>query len=270
MSRARFWDGTVRHRRFAPLERTFRYGLYMTLLDLDDVEASLAGSRLASARRPSPIRFRRRDYLDGVADADLPLAEAVRRLVTERTGRRPGGPVRLLTHLRTWGVSFNPVSFYYCYGESGQGATPELAAIVVEITNTPWDERHVYVLEASEADRVGDAWRWRLDKEFHVSPFLPMEMAYRWTFTDPAAADERLLVHMENRPSDATRPGRDDGPKIFDATLELRRGPRLATAGLLWRLFRYPVMPALVLYRIYRQASEIFLRRVPFHPHPAS
>ena len=91
------------------------------------------------------MRFRRSDYL---GDPAVPLADAVRALVAERLGSAPQGPIRLLTHLRTFGHCFNPVSFYYCFAADGE----RLEAIVAEVTNTPWGERHAYVLPRGDAD----------------------------------------------------------------------------------------------------------------------
>ena len=80
----------------------------------------------------------------------MPLADAVRDLVEERTGARPAGPIRLLTHLRSFGHCFNPVSFYYCFDPAGE----RVEAVVAEVTNTPWGERHAYVLERARRRRA--------------------------------------------------------------------------------------------------------------------
>ncbi|MEA2323929.1 MAG: uncharacterized protein QOD81_3779, partial [Solirubrobacteraceae bacterium] len=128
------YEGTVRHRRFAVRHSEFRHRLALAYVDLDELP-DLLGGRLASPR-PGIVRFRRADYL---GDPATPLGDAVRGLVAERTGRDPGGPVRLLTQLRTLGHCFNPVSFYYCFdGED------RMQAMVAEVTNTPWGERHAY------------------------------------------------------------------------------------------------------------------------------
>ena len=132
----------------------------MTLLDLDELPELFDRHPLYSARRPAPARFRRSDYL---GDPDVPLAESARRLVEERTGRRPDGPVRLLTHLRYLGHSFNPVSFYYLYDRAGE----RVDAVIAEVTNIPWRERHAYVVERSEGS---GPIRGRVAKRLHVSP----------------------------------------------------------------------------------------------------
>jgi DUF1365 family protein len=243
------YRGNVRHRRFRPREHAFRYPLFMMYLDLAELPGVFDGRAMWSARRPAPAWFRRADYL---GNADVPLDEAVRGLVQEKSGERPTGPIRLLTHLRYFGCMMNPVSFYYCFDATGN----IVETIVAEITNTPWGERHAYVLGAHENRGTGDRKRYRLNKEFHVSPFIGMDMNYDWRFTEPG---RRLVVHMENLT--------DEG-KLFDATLVLQResmSPRALRSALL----RHPFMTARVTSAIYWQALRLHLKRTPFYAHPA-
>jgi DUF1365 family protein len=159
--------------------------------------------------------------------------------------------VRLLAHLRYGGYVFNPVSFYYCYEADGE----RLHSIVAEITNTPWKERHAYVLPVGRANASGRALHWTFDKGFHVSPFMAMRRRYDWRFTAPG---DDLRVHM--RVLDGT-------DTEFDATLALRRRP-LDGAGLARVLLRYPLMTAKVIGAIHWQALRLWLKRVPVHDHP--
>lgn len=243
------YAGWVRHRRFAPAPHAFRYRLYMTYIDLAELPALFDRYWLWSARRAAPVRFRRADYL---GDAHIPLDEAVRALVHERTGVRPAGPIRMLTHLRHFGFCFNPVTFYYCFDAPGR----QVETIVAEITNTPWDERHAYVLPLAAAERTGaHAARFRFEKAFHVSPFLPMDMAYDWRFTPPGDA---LRVHMESW---------REGRRAFDATLVLTRVP-ITRATLARALAAFPLITARVVALIYWQALRLLLKRTPFFTHP--
>jgi uncharacterized protein len=241
----------VRHRRHEPSDNRFQYRLFMMYLDLAELPQVFEPYLLWSAKRAAPARFRREDYLRLNDDAALPLDESVRRLVTTRTGKRPTGPIRLLTHLRYFGYSFNPVSFYYCFDSTGTN----VETIVAEITNTPWKERHAYVLPVATSAGSGGAWRFQFDKEFHVSPFMPMDMRYDWRFSAPAAG---LHVHMENR---------RDGRPAFDATLSLKREP-INGASLARALVGFPLMTAQVITLIHWQALRLWLKRTPFFTHP--
>lgn len=242
------YKGWVRHRRMAPTRSSFRYRLFMMYVDLAELPALFDRTPGWSARRPALAWFRRADYLGPVV---LPLDEAVRRLVEARTGRRPSGPIRLLTHLRYFGYCMNPVSFYYCFDAGGE----KLETIVAEVTNTPWGERHQYVLPA--AGQPSALKRFELDKRFHVSPFMPMEMQYHWCFNEPSG---RIVVHMQNFIAQRF---------MFDATLTLRREP-ISTLALVRALICYPLMTLKVVTAIHFQALRLLLKRTPFFAHPKS
>ncbi len=243
---SRIYKGWVRHRRVAPTRNQFRYRMFMLYIDLAELPALFDGVPFWSARRPALAWFRRADYL---GPAEVPLECAVRDLVERRTGRRPGGPIRLLTHLRYFGYCMNPVSFYYCYSEAGD----ELETIVAEITNTPWKERHQYVLPVSRGD--GRLLHFDFDKTFHVSPFLPMDMRYLWDFSPPG---RRLYVHMRNLRG---------GAALFDATLALEAEP-LGAAALARALLLFPLMTLKVIGAIHWQALRLWAKRTPFFAHP--
>jgi uncharacterized protein len=267
MSVSAIYYGHVRHRRFDMREHEFRYRLALAYIDLAELPTLLDGQLLAS--RPGPARFRRRHYL---GDEHVPLADAVREVVVEEVGVRPSGPVRVLTNLSSFGHCFNPVSFYYCM----DGAAAQVDAVVAEVTNTPWGERHAYVLErpgeqpsssgspsaeqvalgvsrsASQASPVlvGNA-----AKALHVSPFMGMDHRYEWHATVPG---ETLSVHIASSRK---------GDLAFDATLSLRRR-ELTKATLARMSARYPASALRMLALIYAQALRLKLKGVPVHSHP--
>lgn len=241
------YTGTLRHRRHLPREHTFSYRVFMVYLRLDEVDDVLARSRFWGRGRLAVARFLRKDFL---GDPELPLEDEVRRRIREETGRNHRGPIYLLANLRYFGLQINPIACYYCYGEDGE----TLEHLVAEVTNTPWGERHSYVLTPKGDERV---LRQEFAKTFHVSPFNPMEMQYHWRSSRPGG---RLAIHLENH----SQKGRE-----FDATLALRAEPMMAHSmrRILWR---FPLMTAKVAAAIYWQALKLFLKRIPLHPHPGT
>ena len=242
------YEGWVRHRRHVPHAHAFRYRICMLYLDLDELERCFAGRWLWSTRGRNVAEFRRGDYL---GDPRVPLADAVRECVRRETGMTPPGPIRLLTHLRYFGHCFNPVSFYYCYAADGI----TLETIVAEITNTPWKERHRYVLPIASARRRRDAYTWSFPKAFHVSPFLPMTRNYDWRLTTPGA---ELRVHMDVLAG---------ASREMDATVVLQRRT-FNRANLARVLLRFPAMTLRVVLAIHWQALRLWLRRNPVYDHP--
>ena len=244
--RSCIYEGAVRHSRTAPVRHEFEYRFFQLYLDLDELDTVFRGRWLWSARRPAPARFHRADHL---GDPQMPLDEAVRDLVAHEHGVRPKGPIRLLTHLRYFGYCMNPVSFYYCFGPEAD----TLDFVVAEINNTPWGERFCYVLDTRGAeDRLH-----RFGKRFHVSPFMGMDLEYRWRFTTPG---RELRVTMENW---------EAGERLFGATLELGRVP-ISTASLSRMLALYPLVTVKVIQGIYWEALRLWIKSAPFYPHPRS
>jgi DUF1365 family protein len=239
------YEGTIFHRRMSVRAHQFRYRVAMAYLDLDEIDE--LGDGMLTRARPGIVRFRRRDYL---GDPEIPLIDAVRAVVADQQGTAPQGPVRLLTHLRTFGHCFNPVSFYYCFAPDGE----RLETIVAEVTNTPWGERHAYVLAWN---RDTDEPRGTFTKALHVSPFMRMDQQYTWRASVPGFA---LLIHLSSI---------EHGTRVFDATLRLRHTP-FDRQSLVRNNIRHPMATLRMLALIYAHAVALKLKGVRVQPHPGA
>jgi len=221
-------------------------------LDLDELPSLFDRFWFWSSRYFNLAWFKRSDH---VGDASKTLKETISEMLYEQTGVRAEGPIRLLTHCRYFGFGFNPVSFYYCYDKNDT----HVENIIAEVNNTPWGEQYCYVL--TEADNVstvqdGDKHKqYKPVKDFHVSPFMPMNINYDWRFNHP---DQRLAVHMQNF---------IDAEKLFDATLDLEYRP-INSVNMARVLVQYPVITVKVVIGIYYEALKLMLKRIPFYDHP--
>ncbi|MGH1361840.1 MAG: DUF1365 domain-containing protein [Burkholderiaceae bacterium] len=251
------YRGRIRHRRFSKCRHEFTYPLFLMYLDLEELPELFQGRWCWSIERRTLARFCRADHL---GDPVIPLADCVRQLVWERTGRRLQGPIRLLTHLRYFGYCFNPVSFYYCFDAQGKS----VECVVAEVNNTPWGDRHCYVLDQPTTSPAGETTRYHSRKSMHVSPFMPMDLDYEWRLSAP---HKRLAVFM-SLVRDQTGTG-EMGAKVFDASLLLESVP-ISTRSLAITLLRYPLMTVQVIAAIHWQAFRLWLKGVSVYPHPAN
>jgi DUF1365 family protein len=219
----------------------------MLYLDLAELDRIFERFWLWSARRPALAWFRRSDHM---GEARRPLEACVRDLVERETGRRPDGPIRLLTHLRYFGYCFNPISVYYCFDRGDN-----ISDVVLEVSNTPWGEMHCYVLPHDAGDSGEERLQVDFEKSFHVSPFLPMDMRYRARITKP---ETQLFVGLENW---------RENQRVFDAHLALKREP-IGHAALARHLLLDPFITMRVLALILWQALKLWIKRAPIFDHP--
>lgn len=238
--------GDVRHRRFSPISHSLNYPLFMPCIDLDEIEVLERRVWAFGKRWWHWARFKRSDYV-----GEGSLKEAVQDKVEALTGVTLRGRVEAVLHLRYLGIYFSPVNFYYLYDEQGQWRY-----LLAEVSNTPWNERHYYAVDANDANT------WRHDKAFHVSPFNPIKQTYVWRLKPPT---ESLFVHLEcHSNEDETTP-----TKVFDATMAMRKQP-LTSTQLAKRLIATPIMAVKVVIGIYWHALKLWVKGAPFYSHPGS
>jgi uncharacterized protein len=240
------FTGTIEHRRFSPKKNSFTYGVCYYFLDLKEIRNVFKIPLLFTYNRPGLLSFWRKDYL---GNKNRSLDSAVRDEILKQKHVRPKGPIWVLTNISYFGYCFNPVTFYYCYGENGE----TLDFIVSEITNTPWGEKRRQVFSFSEQETT----TFKFSKDFHVSPFMPMNIDYTWVFRKP---DKKIYVFMQNRSAGTNE-------VLFDSTLHLERIP-LNLKNVIWSFLSFPFVTFKTMLAIHFQALKLYLKRVPFYPHP--
>jgi len=245
---SRIFEGWIRHRRYQPKNHAFRYPVFMNWLDLGELDQVMARSKLWSLERFNLVSFFRKDYL---GDAGQDLTSAVKQRIEEETGDLFTGRICLLTHLRFLGFCFNPVSFYFCYPEGAE----QPRYILAEINNTPWDERHCYVLDTRTSPLANEKWTFEFDKAFHVSPFMPMQLRYLWKFS---LHGRNITIHMQLQ---------QENQCCFDATL-LLKAQDMSQWSMIAIPLRYPFMSCWVIILIYWQALLLWLKGIPSFDHP--
>lgn len=262
-SNSHIYLGKVMHRRFSPKKHSFDYRLFMLALDVADVEKAEGGFGVFGFSWYRPLRFVEKDYLKGslqdnrkdspknsVTSDPLSLNDRIKMKVQQLAGHADIKRIVMLVQVRCFGIYFSPANFYFCYDQNDK-----CTQMLAEVSNTPWNERHYYLVDLLKAE--GDK---TTKKMFQVSPFMDLAMTYFWQVTPPSQGDDKLLVKIENK-----RINDESGTvsKLFDASLVMRRKPFTKTSLLrIWG--QLPVMTMKVVATIYWQALKLFVKRVPF------
>ncbi|SNY50721.1 hypothetical protein SAMN06297280_1655 [Arsukibacterium tuosuense] len=238
--------GEVGHKRFVPKVHGFNYSFNAYWLDCDVLTPASLSQVGIKHEGFGALSYRRRDYLAG----NEVLLLAVQDKVQQLGGAKQISRVCLLTPLANWGYYFSPITLYYCYDQNGV-----FCYLLAEVSNTPWNERHYY-LQTIDTDTTQPGF-YQHDKAFHVSPFNPIDMQYRWQIPEPANELYCSITNLKQQQA------------VFSAWIKLKRF-ELSKANRQRILIRHPWQNVQVMWRIYWQALKLYLKGVPLHQHPKS
>ena len=257
----RLFKGFVTHTRTSPTLHRFKYSFFQIWLDVENTTLVDNISRLWSSKKTNLVRFNRKNYLPNNENETLTLHQSICKKIQQQTGKEFQGKAYLLASLSYWGYCYNPVSFYICYNHND-----ELEFILSEIHNTPWGERFTYVHDivsnvnkasSQDENKASDKLQFKFDKQFHVSPFMPMDLKYDWQFQ---IGKKKILISMNLHQQKKT---------IFNTTLNLQ-GEELTQTKANQLPFYYPFMCFKVLFAIYWNALRLWAKGITFFGHPNS
>jgi len=235
--------GQVVHRRFEPVLHKFKYKMSMFGIDIDEINHISQKFALFGTSKFSPVKFNQKDY---IVNEPGDLKERIASKVKSLGGKWDGTKVLMLIQCRCLGIYFSPVNFFYCYNKDGS-----CELMLAEVSNTPWNERHYYLIDVLNPDMT--------KKTFHVSPFMQLNMKYKWRVSEPL---EKVNISIANHFEETEA-------AVFDAHLTLRKTP-LTSLNLIKSWISLPLMVFKIVTLIYWQALKLFIKRVPFVPYSKS
>jgi DUF1365 family protein len=234
------YTGKVFHQRSVPTLHKFDYKIYLFWLKLSELDAlaQYVAGFSQDKRGFSAVNFCRKDYL---GEQKTSLEYSVLSKMNDLSDAVLDGEIFMLGQVRTFGLYFSPVNFYYLRNADGF-----YTHMLAEVSNTPWNKRHHYLVDLQNQQDC--------EKAFFVSPFNPMDMQYKWQVQQPG---NNLKLHLSCYKD----------TKHFEAAIDMQLKP-LNSATLRSSLFSIPSMTIKTMFGIYWQAVKLFFKRVPIYTHP--
>lgn len=232
------YKSEVMHRRTAPKRHSFKYRLFMFYLDLDEIESLDRSYNFIGHNRFAPYEFRDDDHYN---PSKTDLKTSIRNYLREQGIEDPVGKIHLLTHLRTWGHLFNPVSFYFVTAQNGSPICS-----IAEVGNT-FNEQKLFIVKSqtdgrSHTDTI---------KNFYVSPFSELDTQFHFKIATPREHMRIAISQSKN------------GETYFNSVLTGGKSP-LTGKSLLMSALQFPLLTLKIVGAIHWQALRLYLKGVPY------
>lgn len=236
------YECTIWHERRLPSFHAFTSKHFMFYFDLDELSSKNSTSRFLSVNRFNLFSFMERDYLPNKRSSMQSLDDKVRSTLRELGVEQDINRIELLTNVRILGYVFNPVSFYFCFGDENQ-----TICCLCEVGNT-FGEKKVFLVESDS----GGLLRKRQKKFFYVSPFTDLCQEFDFKISIPR---EHLDITINTMDGDTA---------IVKASIKGEQ-KSLTDGNLIRFLLRYAWATVNVITLIHFHALLLWLKRIPFH-----
>jgi len=243
-----FYIGNVFHKRFVPKVHEFTYPLYMNFIDLDEVELLDKKFWWFSCSRWAPLQLKITDYLKNETPTTKSSTENAGmslKATALATAKALGADVSnvdsvcMLAQLRCFGIYFSPVNFFFLYVDN------TARYLIAEVSNTPWNNTHSYLIDLLDPAST--------EKAFHVSPFMDLDMQYRWQVKAPASHTKIVIENWREH-------------RLFVAVFDAQRYD-INTKKLTAVFFRWPIVTLSIVRAIYWQAFKLYVKGIRYVPY---
>ncbi len=245
---SRIYLAEVWHHRIGKTSHFFKYKLPFFSFDLDELSSIEKKNKLFSVNRFNVFALHDQDYLYDKTRRSGSIKQRLNDRIAEFGCPITAEKIVLLTAPRFMNYVFNPVSFYYCYKQTG-----EFSGCIAEVNNT-YGEKHLYFLDNKE-EASGFLARFLKPKEFFVSPFYERNGDYEFLFGDiNQKLDVRINVLKDYKP-------------FFRAGIS-GNGLPFTTSETLKVISVAPLQSALTMPRILYEAAKLYRKKLTVYSRP--
>jgi len=228
------YEGEITHARTKPVKHNFSFPIYTFVLDLDELELLDKKIRFFGYNRGSVFTLYDSDYLGSGQGS---IKEKLKNWLTKFGYEEKYTTVKMITTLRVFKHTFNPVIFYYCLDSEDN-----IVYHVAEVHNT-FGEGHLYILKNGKKSKVGTEYL--VPKEFHVSPFNKVEGDYNFHFSQlKEKLDVRINVSKNNK-------------NFFYARIS-GNAQKITRYKLVKLIMKYPLRTLLIIPKILAEAAKLY------------